>query len=377
MRVLLVTKPLTPPWNDSGKVVPRDLALAEGGRHELHVLTARGDATAWPERVPTHAVYPAARAGRPAGRGRLAMMAAVWRRRARFDALHFFFQPHPAAARAARLLAAACGVPTVHTALSAPREDHRAARVRFAPLTVALSRATASRLSREGYPPPRVIPPGLAELHPVPHARVAAAASRLGLAGPFVVYPGDYDFSGGYDLLLDAWALGSDLPLLVLAGRDKTPAAVRERARLEARARELGLARRVRFAGTVEDMPALLAASGGVLFPARSLYAKSDVPIVLLEAWRSARPVWVSELAPLAELTAGLTAPLPAEPRPWADAARRMAADGAALGEAGRARLLERYDAARMRAAYEAIYDEVEAAGKGRARHRTPVGMAR
>jgi glycosyltransferase involved in cell wall biosynthesis len=107
-------------------------------------------------------------------------------------------------------------------------------------------------------------------------------------------------------------------------------------------------------------MPALLAASSGVLFPARSLYAKSDVPIVLLEAWRSSRPVWVSDLPPLAELTEGLTEALPHEPAAWAAAVLRIPAEGARLGEAGRARLLARYAASRMRAAYELLYDELE-----------------
>jgi glycosyltransferase involved in cell wall biosynthesis len=360
MRVLLVTKPLSPPWNDSGKVVPRDLATAGPGRHELQVLTSRGDSTVWPEGVRAHAVYPPVLSGGAQPLARPRMMAAVWRRRREFDALHFFFQPHPAAANAARLLSAACHAPSIHTALSAPREGVAPGRVLFSPVTVTLSRSTAQRLARAGSAAPRVIPPGLGELDPVPAARAAVARARLGIEGSFVVYPGDYDFSGGYDLLLEAWAGASDLPLLVLAGRDKTPAAAGVRAGLERRARDLGLAARVRFAGTVEDMPALLAASSGVLFPARSLYAKSDVPIVLLEAWRSSRPVWVSDLPPLAELTEGLTEALPHEPAAWAAAVLRIPAEGARLGEAGRARLLARYAASRMRAAYELLYDELE-----------------
>jgi glycosyltransferase involved in cell wall biosynthesis len=359
MRVLLVTKPLSPPWNDSGKVVPRDLALGGAMRHELHVLTARGDAGGWPRGVRAHPVYAPAGARDPLARPR--MMAAVWGMRGEFDALHFFFQPHPAAARAARLLSAACGAPTIHTALSAPREDHPPARVLFSPRTVALSCATARRLARDGRPAPRVIPPGLAELEPISGTRAGAARAGAGIDAPFVLYPGDFDFSGGYDLLLDAWAGAPDLPALLLAGRDKTKAAGEARARLERRAAALGLGARVRFAGTVEDMPALIAASDGVLFPARSLYAKSDVPIVLLEAWRAARPVWVSGLPPLAELAAGITEAVPDEPAAWAAAARRVRTEGAALGAAGRERLLERYTARRMRAAYEELYDELEA----------------
>ena len=70
--------------------------------------------------------------------------------------------------------------------------------------------------------------------------------------------------------------------------------------------------------------------------------------------------MWASDLPPLAELTDGITAALPHQPAAWAAAARRIPAEGARLGQAGRARLLERYGAHRMRAAYELLYDELE-----------------
>ena len=91
------------------------------------------------------------------------------------------------------------------------------------------------------------------------------------------------------------------------------------------------------------------------------MITKSDVPIVLLEAWRSSRPVWVSDLPPLRELTEGLVEALPYEPAAWAAAARRIPAEGEALGAAGRARLLTHYTARHVAAAYEALYDELEA----------------
>jgi hypothetical protein len=368
--VLLVTKPLSPPWNDSGKVVPRDLARGGPGRHELGVLTARGDHSPWPERVRAHAVYAPARAGRGAPLARLRMMAAVWRRRREFDALHFFFQPHPAAARAARLLAAACGAPAIHTALSAPREDLDAARVRFAPLTIALSCATARRLECPGAAAPRVIP-----------ARTRGAGADLRYAG-----------RGGARGRRDRRAFRAVSGRLRLLGRlrpaarrvgrrARSPGAAARRARQDqggggkrapgssAAPQRSGSARGVRFAGTVEDMPALIAASDGVLFPARSLYAKSDVPIVLLEAWRAARPVWVSGLPPLAELAAGITEAVPDEPAAWAAAARSIPSEGPARGEAGARGCWRATPRATMRAAYEAVYDELEA-GRAAARAR-------
>ena len=362
MNVLLVTKPLVPPWNDSGKLVPRDLVLASSGRHHLHVLGCSGAGPEWPAFVTRHDLYPGAGGFRVGPLDRLRLLAGVWARRAEVDALHFFFQPHPAASDAARLLARACGRTAIHTVLSAPHERHAPRRVMFARLVVTLSSATARSLAPACPIPPRVIPPGLARLDPTPSARAETAAE--GLPAGFVIYPGDYEFSGGHDLLLEAWSQAPDLPPLVFAGRDKTPAAAARRGELERRARILGLASRVRFLGTVPDMEALVAASAALLFPARSLYGKTDVPLVLLEAWRESRPVLASALPPLAELLEGVGPTLPDTPLAWADAVRRLAREGASAGARGRERLLDRYTARRAAAAYESLWDEIESGMK-------------
>jgi len=365
VKVLLVTKPLEPPWNDSGKLVPRDLVLGAGTRHTWHVLGRDDRGWSWPAHVVRHDPAPGRAAFRLGRLAQLGLMRRVWSLRREVDVLHFFFQPHPLASAAARLLVRACARPAVQTVLSAPHPSHAPERLIFAPRVVTLSAATARRLAPACARPPRVIPPGLADVEPVPPERAATARAAASLPPGFLLYPGDYEFSGGHELLLDAWAAAPDLPPLALAGRDKTPAAAAAREHLLARATELGLASRVHLLGTVPDMRGLVAASAGVLFPARSLYGKTDVPLVLLEAWREARPVLVSGLEPLVELTAGLDAALPAEAHAWVAAARRLTAEREARGAAGRARFLECYTAARAAAAYEDLYRELEAELRG------------
>lgn len=364
MRVLMVTKPLSAPWNDAGKAVPRALALAPAPGIEPRVLVARGDAGIWPAPVRAHALYPGS-GGYSTGAGeRLRLMLGVWALRGDADLLHFFFQPHPPAVRGARWLARACGRPSVHTVLSAPRDDLAARRLRFADRTVTLSETTARRLACPGLADPEVIPPALLETEPVPAERARLAREAAGLEPGFLVYPGDWEFSGGHDLLLEAWAGAPDLPPLVLAGRDKTARAGAARAALEHAAREKGLAGRVRFLGTVGDLPALLASAGALLFPARSLYAKTDLPLVVLEAWRESRPVLVGDLPPLAEAVRGIGDPLAHDPGAWREAVRRLGRDGDALGRAGRARFLERHTARASAERYAAVYRDV-AAGAG------------
>lgn len=359
MRVLLVTKPLTAPWNDAGKTVPRALALALPAGIEPRVLTARGDPSPWPEPVRAHALYPTPGGYATGAAERLRLLHGVWSLRGDADLLHFFFQPHPLASRTARWLARLCRRPAVHTVLSAPAPHHDARRVLFADRTVTLSRATAARLAAGGVTRPDVIPPALPETAPVSDDRRARALAAAGLEPGFHLYPGDYEFSGGHRLLLEVWSRARELPRLVLAGRDKTRGAAAGRAAIEREIAERGLADRVRLLGTAPDLAALIAAAGAVLFPAQSLYAKADLPLVVLEAWRESRPVLVSDLAPLAEAVEGLTAPLPADPAAWLAAIRGLGAAGAALGAAGRRRFLERHAAPVAAEAYARIYREV------------------
>lgn len=359
MNVLLVTKPLVPPWTDSGKIVPRALAAASSGRHAFQVLVtpdAPGDWPAWVEPSP---LYRGRGHYRPGAGEHLLMMWGVWARRTRFDLLHFFFQPNPSAVRAARLLARACGRPTVHTVLSAPRDP--APSLLFADRTVTLSRATARAFADAGATTHAVIPPAIDGSTPAGAARVRAARATAGIETPFVLYPGDFEFSGGHRFLLECWAAAPDLPLLLMTGRAKTPSAAAARAALEAEVSRTGLGARVRFADTVPDMPALIGASEALLFPARSLYAKTDLPLVVLEAWREGRPVLASDLPPLAEAVVTGGRSLPLELEPWLAALRALAADGAAMGAAGRAAFETRWSAAAAASAYETIYDEIGA----------------
>jgi glycosyltransferase involved in cell wall biosynthesis len=367
MKVLLVTKPLVPPWTDSGKIVPRALALASSGRHALQVMVASGATGAWPRWVEPLEVYGSRGRYRPDPREHLRMMWRVWRRRASFDVLHFFFQPHPAAVHAARLLARACGRPCVHTVLSAPREPSPS--LLFADRTVTLTHATAGAFAARGGATHAVIPPAIEESPPASPQRIAAARAEAAVDGAFLLYPGDFEFSGGHRFLVECWAAAPDLPPLVMTGRAKTPSAAAARAALEAECVRAGLGARIRFAGTVSDMPALIAASAALLFPARSLHAKTDLPLVILEAWREGRAVLASDLPPLAESIGAGGRALPLERDAWLAALRGLPAEASHMGAAGRAALGTRWSAAAAASAYEAVYDGIAGGEPGTRRN--------
>lgn len=354
MRVLLVTKPLASPWDDSAKLIPRALVTRAAEAVRFDVLSARGDATAWPAGVTPRSVAPAGGYD-TAWRTRWDLVRSVLRWGPRVDLLHFFFQPHPLASGLARWLTRWVRRPSVHTVLSAPLRGTESGLL-FADRTVTLSRHTADRFVAAGERAPSVIPPALPDETPVGPARAQAARRDAGLDGAFVLYPGDYEFSGGQALLLRVWQRHAGLPRLVLSGRDKTAAAAARRRELALQASRLGLADRVRFLGRVPDLGGLQAAAEALLFPAESLYAKSDLPLVVLEAWRDGVPVLVSDLAPLREAIGDGGAVLAPDEDAWLGALRELPERRRALAGAGAARWRTWYSAERAASSYLAVY---------------------
>jgi glycosyltransferase involved in cell wall biosynthesis len=364
--VLLVSKPVSPPWNDSSKNLVRD--LASHLRKHVGVVLSRAGA---PELPGARAVplYPAHAGGyAPALRDNARVLAHLLLG-ARQPLWHFFFAPNPRSSGVAKLAAGIRRRPTVQTVCSAPREDADLRQVLFADRVVVLSRHTEARFLRAGIDPQRLrrIAPCIAPLAPPsPDERRAWRAQfELPEARTVVVYPGDLEFSRGAVLSLEAQARlpAETRPVLVMACRAKTPAAAEAQAELVRRSAALGIADSVRWIGETPHIHRLLASADVVSLPAEALYAKMDLPLVAIEAMALGRPVLLARGSAADELAehGGALAVAPEAEAITSQLARWLAdpAERAALGAAAVAEVARAYAPAAMAAAYEALYDEL------------------
>lgn len=171
--------------------------------------------------------------------------------------------------------------------------------------------------------------------------------------GHGVVYAGRLSPEKGVDVLVDAVAhLPQGLPVTI-AGDGA------ERAALEQRARERGVADRIAFLGRVpaEQLHEVMRAAAVVVAPSRWY---ENQPMTVLEAFGCARPVVASDLGGLPELvTDGVSGALVPhdDPRALAAALTRVASDPAAAHRMG---LRGREDAVR-RHAIDAHLDQLHA----------------
>lgn len=222
---------------------------------------------------------------------------------------------------------------------------------------IAVSRAIAAELAtRFGWPSEKIE----VVYNSVDLARFEVTAPktlRADLSGggdmPLVLTPARLDEQKGHAVLLRA-AVEVPGARFVLAGEGPL------RADLEAQARELGVADRVRFLGRREDVPELLAACDVFALP--SLYEGSSLAV--LEAMAARRPVLSSAIGGTDELIAdgedGLLVP-PDDVTALAAALRRLLGDGqlrAALARRARERAEAEFSREAMSRRVEGIYGE-------------------
>jgi len=357
--VRFVTKPLAPPWNDSGKNLPWAIA-SRLTRYRARVWTPRGAELApTPGVVPEHFLS-AGGAFRNPMLTNVEAMARLLVPDPRVGLCHFFFTPTPTTARAAALVRRLKPrTAIVQNVNSLPREPEALGRLLFGDRVVVLS-LHAESLIGDSVAPGRVV--RIAPCVP-PFDPALLATPRT--ARPTFVYAGDLEFSTGAVRVAEAVpALLREIEADVLfACRAKT-----ERARvIEQSVRHLLASahvpdERVRWLGEIDDLPAVLASATALLLPVDTLYAKMDLPLVALEALQLGTPCILSDLPPLRELAAAGGSVLvdPADPLALAAAMARLARDDHAwseLSEAGRAAWRTTFHPDVIVPAYEDLYD--------------------
>ena len=365
--VLLISPPMMPPWRNGSVLIARDLALG-GQQFRYRVLGKRGQAPL-SDRTRVEAFYRDAKGSNLLSRIRLLARLC---RRDRTALHHFFFAPHPTVSTAARAALAFSQKPSVHTVPSQPRLTDNLRRLMFADHVVAVSEATSLLLRSAGVDNVRVIRPGVAL---PPERDQAEYRRRYGSDAdwredPVFLYAGDLEFSNGAATFVEAAILSSAaLPnaRFLLACRPKTPRSGAVLDTLRRRVRRLGLAQRIQFLGVVDKMHDLLGAVTAVVMPVDTLYAKVDMPYVLLEAMARSTPIIVSDLPALTELAglgSGALVTPRSDPEKVADRMLELAQKPKRtvwLGSWARKTIATAFDPNTMVDAYEQLY--VEALG--------------
>jgi glycosyltransferase involved in cell wall biosynthesis len=302
--VLMISKPVAPPWNDSSKNLVKDLALA-GSDFSYNVLTPH-DEPLQGVGIESEGIYPGGGAHTPALKQNLRVLGRLLRKD-RSSLTHFFFAPNAKTSAAARATLFVRPRLTVQTICSTPKSFDKIHRLLFAERLVTLSRHTRDLLVGAGIAPPRIrsIAPGIQMPERPSGEKRQHLRQKFDLPQDHrvVIFPGDYQFSSAAQTVADATPLLVDKPTTVIfACRIKQEASKVIEKEIDASLRQMGVRSSVKMLNQVDDILDLLGACDICVLPAESLYAKMDIPLVLIEALALGLPIVVANVPPLNEV---------------------------------------------------------------------------
>jgi glycosyltransferase involved in cell wall biosynthesis len=375
--VLMISKPLIPPWDDSAKNIVRS-QVTRGEKYTYRVLTSKTmpdgigkDAAAlFPDGVTAHPLYTVRGTYRPSFAQNLRVLTYGFLPRGA-SVYHYFFAPNPITSMAGRMLQTINRVKTVQTVCSRPASFDNISRLLFSDRVVVLSNETRNCMINAGVDEARIrmVRPCIEPIARPDREMVRRIRRDVGLPedGPVVIFPGDYEFSSASDTVAGAVPLLKEKVkdiTVVFACRLKTEASKAIRNRIRDEMQQAQCLPSVRFLESVPDMPSLLGSADAVIMPSESLYAKMDAPLVLLEAMSQEVPLVLADVPPLNELLefgAGLGVP-PGDSEALAAATRRLLETRTLreeIGEKGRQAVRDIFSAKTMTESIEMIYDEV------------------
>ncbi len=310
MKILYVTRPLCPPWDEASKNFAFDLAR-NITTEEITVLTC-GELDGLPPNVHQTPAYSECPFGL---RQKFESLLAQFRLRGRFDVNHYFFTPTPLNSFLARMTLAprTRSIQTVATLRVEKYSPEALRRALFADKLVSYTRRTKKLVENLGFCNVEQIYPGIDLERFAPREKPDHLRQHFDIpAGAAIIsFPGEYVRLGGAEPIVTAmervWETGkqefSSPPILILALRVKNAADAEEKKKIQNRLKRNGYLNLVRFTDTFDDMPGLYNLSDIILFPVSNLHGKFDVPLALIEAYAAGKPTVVSDIGELAEFT--------------------------------------------------------------------------
>jgi glycosyltransferase involved in cell wall biosynthesis len=304
-KILLVTRPITPPWDEASKNFAYYLAKSLNS-FDFTVLTPN-QIDALDLSINQLPIYSSAHLD--------------WMQRLRllkltlhvknFDIIHFMLTPNKLNSWAFKTFLTSKNSKTIQT-IATLREDlfsdEEFKKIIFADMVITYSDYAKNKLEGIGFKNVVRIYPGIdTELYG-PELKSIRTMKLFGVEQTdFVItYPGEYTRLGATDSLVEM------LPILfekiphakfVFACRVKNEKdAIKKEAIVEI-FKAKGISDKIIFTDTFADMPKLYNMSDVVVFPVFNMEGKFDVPLAVIEAFSCEKPVIVSNLPILKEFT--------------------------------------------------------------------------
>lgn len=317
MNVFMVTKPISPYWDEGSK----NLAFSIANHiktHTFHLMTCKNVKLPQADNIIYHNFYSDTALNVPQVSllGKIKIFLKIFSQKD-IDVYHFVFTPRFFSSLVSRLFFKFSGKKSVQT-ISTPLTNSQLKSRLFADKIVVLSDWTKARVLELGYENVVKISPGI-DLEKFSKNKISSIRERLGISeNEFIVlFPCEYDTQRGTRTVLRIIKrLLNDFPKvrIIFAGRIRGRKDIKEKKFLVNIINHTGFKDRVIFLERIDFMPELINSSDIVIFPILAHSVKMEIPMVLLESLALEKPIIISDMPPLNEIFSGNKAGIKIKP---------------------------------------------------------------
>ncbi len=318
-KILLFTRPLVPPWDEASKNLAFDIAKNCKGNFSFKLLTSNKkellDALGFDktssfiqQKFQIEKIYSSSEFNLFQ---KIRLLIWFFFSGSIGEVIHFLFTPRSLTSFLIRLRLFFSQTKTIQTVATFHQNitsTQKLKKIFFADQIVAQSRYTQQKLENCGISNTKLIYPGIDLEKFKPAFRNENLMIALGIEPKDFVflYPGEYSRLKALENILAFLKILKEKKELenwkfIFACRIKNNQDAQEKKRFQNKIKSLEFQKKIIFIDTFRNMPALYNLSDLVFFPIREMTGKFDIPLVLIEAMATKKPVLVSDIPVLKE----------------------------------------------------------------------------
>lgn len=310
-KVLLVTRPLSPPWDEGSKNFAYFLAKNVSGV-EMNIMTKSGETLPdLPKNVREHHVYTTSEIADFNFVQKIRSILFQFFHKGKFDIVHYFFTPTKLNSFVIKNFLLSTKTKTIQTVATLREDlwsDKDLKKLLFADLLITYSDYSKEKLEKLGFQNVRRIYPGIDTQKYNFQEKNSALLQKFGFdKNDFVInFTGEYVRLDAIDNIIESFVeIAKKIPhaKLSLAVRIKNEKDKKKKQEIIQKLKQENLLEKVSFHDDGKyEMSEIYNLCDASLFPVKNMSGKFDIPLVVVEAMASKKPVILSNLPILREL---------------------------------------------------------------------------
>jgi glycosyltransferase involved in cell wall biosynthesis len=306
-RILLVTRPIAPPWDEASKNFAYNLAINSPG-FEFSLLT-NGIMKNLPGHIRQLPIYSS---NKLTWDQRLNLLKLIHHKKD-FDILHFMLTPTKINTLSFKTFINNRKSKTIQTVATLREDlfsDAEIKKLMFADRIITYSKYAKAKLNSLGLSNVEQIYPGIDLSLYSPSTKDPELLKKLNLSPTdfIVTFPGEFTRLGGTDDLVrmisqNKDALAEKNIKIVFACRVKDEKDRIKKEEIKKIFNDSSMPNLIRLPDTFQNLSAVFNSSDLVIFPVSNMHGKFDVPLAVIEAMACAKPVIISDIPILREFS--------------------------------------------------------------------------